>query len=220
MDLQSTQDTLNCWDEVNLCSIQGCLCWWECCNIDIICQQNYGTSNQSIYHKLGRPGLFLQREHTMPKAALKLAAAPSTPPASISETPVAVHKSSIPTTISPLESTEATWPSLIMETQKREAESIIVDKCPQPTELESWKSRFKTEASHSAQYPRAAMLWIGEIEDAQSMDELITSASLTGGPILDFENCHWSLYISHLFTRVHCTHHVVDSQAPWVSSHQ
>ena len=46
----------------------------------------------------GDPELFLQREHTMPKAASKLAAAPSTPPANISKTPAAVHNSSIPTT--------------------------------------------------------------------------------------------------------------------------
>ena len=26
---------------------QKYLCWWKCCYIDIICQQNYGTSNQS-----------------------------------------------------------------------------------------------------------------------------------------------------------------------------
>ena len=38
-------------------------------------------------------GLLVQREHTMPKAASKLAAAPSTPPASISKTPVAEHSS-------------------------------------------------------------------------------------------------------------------------------
>ena len=32
------------------------------------------------------------------------------------------------------------------------------------------------------------MLWIGEVEDAKSIDDLITAASITRRPILDFEN--------------------------------
>ena len=32
------------------------------------------------------------------------------------------------------------------------------------------------------------MLWIGEVEDAGSIDDLITSASEIGRPIPDFEN--------------------------------
>ena len=31
------------------------------------------------------------------------------------------------------------------------------------------------------------MLWIGEVEDAKCIDDLITSASTTGDPIPDFE---------------------------------
>ena len=47
------------------------------------------TSEPAIIHlpQAGSdPELFLQREHTMSKAASKLAAAPSTPPTRISET--------------------------------------------------------------------------------------------------------------------------------------
>ena len=40
---------------------------------------------------------------------------------------------------------------------------------------------FKSEVSHSSQYPRAAVL-------SKSIDDLITSASVTGRPIRDFEN--------------------------------
>ena len=50
--------------------------------------------------------LLLHRQHTMPKAASKLAASPSTPPGSISKTPVAVHSFSISTTSLPIESTQ------------------------------------------------------------------------------------------------------------------
>ena len=32
------------------------------------------------------------------------------------------------------------------------------------------------------------MLWVGEVEDAESIEELITSATTTGDPVLDFEN--------------------------------
>ncbi len=58
------------------------------------------------------------------KAASKLAAAPSWPPASNSKTPVAVHCSTIPTTSSPIESTEAagTVPDCGGPKKKRERE--------------------------------------------------------------------------------------------------
>ena len=37
------------------------------------------------------------------------------------------------------------------------------------------------------------MLWIGEVEDAKSMDELITSATITGRPTPDFENLDFKI---------------------------
>ena len=47
--------------------------------------------------------------------------------------------------------------------------------------------------THSPKIPRVAVLWIGEVEDANSIDDLITSASTLGGPILDenswFQDC-------------------------------
>ena len=47
---------------------------------------------------------------------------------------------------------------------------------------------FKSDVIHSSQYPRAAMLWIGEVEDAKSIDDIITSALINWDPIPDFEN--------------------------------
>ena len=90
-DLQTTQDSLDSWDEVYLNSIQG-----------VSVSESVATSTSSVSRITqpvisyapqvgGDPELFPQREHTMPKAASKLAASPSTPPASISTTPVAVH---------------------------------------------------------------------------------------------------------------------------------
>ena len=51
--------------------------------------------------------------------------------------------------------------------KKRESGAVIIDKWLQRTEFRSWKIRFESEVSHSSQYPRAAVLWIGEVEDDQ-----------------------------------------------------
>ena len=37
------------------------------------------------------------------------------------------------------------------------------------------------------------MLWIGESDDAERIDDLITSASITGRPILDIENLDFKI---------------------------
>ena len=37
------------------------------------------------------------------------------------------------------------------------------------------------------------MLWIGEVEDEKSIDELISSASITGRSIPDFENLDFKI---------------------------
>ena len=54
--------------------------------------------------------------------------------------------------------------------------------------IQKLENSCKSEVSQSSQNSRAALLRIGEVEDAKSIDELITSASVTGDPILDFEN--------------------------------
>ena len=78
--------------------------------------------------------------------------------------------------------------SLIMEDpKKREAVQMTIDNWPQPTEFRSWKIGFKREVSHSSQHPRSAVPWVGEAEDSENIDELITSASVTGAPIPGFE---------------------------------
>ena len=47
-------------------------------------------------------------------------------------------------------------------------------------------------------YPRAAMLWIGEVADAKDIDDLIISASFRGKPMLDFENLDFKIAASRL----------------------
>ena len=128
-----------------------------------------------IHHKLGVTLGCSYIQQTKPKAASILTAVSSTPPASISKTQVAVHNSSIPTTSSPIGSTKVTV--TIPEyggPEKREAEAISTDKWPQPAEFRSSKISFNSEVFHSSQYPRALVQWIVEVQDAKSMDELIT----------------------------------------------
>ena len=127
----------------------------------------------------------------MPTAAPTLAAAPSTPPASNSKAPLAVPISSIPTTSSPIDPTVA-----VLDyggPKKRGAKKFRIDKWPQPVESRSWKISFKSAVSHSSQYPKADMLLIGEVEDAKSIGDLITSATTTGEPISDFENLDFKI---------------------------
>ena len=47
---------------------------------------------------------------------------------------------------------------------------------------------FKSEVSHSWQYPRHAVLKIVKIEDAKRVDDLITSTLTPGDQNPDFEN--------------------------------
>ena len=169
-----------------------CLCWRQCCHTNIIVQQNDGTSYQSPTHyKPGVTPSCFYKESIQCRNQLQILRQLRVPPqARISKTPVAVHNPSFPTTSLPLErSTEATvtiphygWPN------EKEAEVILIDKWARRTEFRSWNISCKSEVSHSWQNSRAAMLRIGEVEETKSIDELITSASVTGDPILDFEN--------------------------------
>ena len=85
-DLQTTQDSLNCWDEVHLNSIQGV-------RVDGSVATSTSSVNRYTERAISHPlqarsdlELFLQRENTMPKSASRFAAAPRTPQARISKT--------------------------------------------------------------------------------------------------------------------------------------
>ena len=70
----------------------------------------------------------------------------------------------VPTTSLPTETSAPTVAVLVCGgPEKREAEAMIIDQWPS----------FNSEVSHSRQYPRATMQWIGEDEDAKSTDDLI-----------------------------------------------
>ena len=155
-DFESTQDSLNNWEEVNLTSVPG-----------VYVVNSVGTSTSSgsrilepaitrLLQSEGDLELVKLREHSMPIAA--------------PNTPVAVHNS-FPTTSLPIESTEATGTDPDYGgPKKREAEQMTVDQWLHPTEFRSWQISFKSEVSQSSQCPRAAKDWIGEVEDAESID--------------------------------------------------
>ena len=135
-DLQTTQDSLISWDEVNINSIQG-VCGEE--SVATWTSSVSSITERAISH-LPQAGcdaqLFQQREHAMPKAASEFVAALSTPPASVSKNLVAVHNSSMPTTSLPNGSTEAAATVLDYGgPKKREEETNIIDKWPQPAEF-------------------------------------------------------------------------------------
>ena len=61
-------------------------------------------------------------------------------------------------------------------------------KCHDSVELQSWKLNFRTEVCMRTAEPQVTMLWITEVEVAKSIDELVTSRSITGEHnFLDFD---------------------------------
>ena len=195
--LQRDRSTVNTWFTVQFGRSEPrfdsrCLCWSICCYIDMDRPQNYRNSCQSPTTSRRRPRALSQGEDTMPKAASKLAAAPSTPPASTSKTPMAGPDSSNPTISWPVEGAEATVTvSDLGGHQKREADGIIFAKGlfnQQILEVGKLVVKFvsKVRSFILRNILRAAMLWIGEVEDAKSVDDFITSACTTGEPFQDF----------------------------------
>ena len=87
----------------------------------------------------------------------------------------------------PIESTDSTMTIPDCgKRKKRQDDATIIDRWLQPTAFRSWTISFKSEVCHSSQHPRAAVL-------SKSIDDLITSASVTGRPIPDFENLDFKI---------------------------
>ena len=63
----------------------------------------------------------------------------------------------------------------------------MIDKWPHPAEFRSGKL-VKREVFRPSQYLRATLLWIREVKNAASIDDLITSASVAGRLISHFKN--------------------------------
>ena len=53
-------------------------------------------------------------------------------------------------------------------------------KIPDSMEFQSWKDNFRIEVSLRTADPQITMLWNKEVEIAKSIDELVTTRSITG----------------------------------------
>ena len=71
--------------------------------------------------------------------------------------------------------------------QQLQISDLHFDKSLHQLRFVCWKIRFKIEVCTCSQYPTEAMLWIKEVEMAESVDDLISSRSVTGTHGPDFE---------------------------------
>ena len=61
------------------------------------------------------------------------------------------------------------------------------DKFTTPGTFACWKIRFKTEVCTCSQFPTLAMLWVKEVELVDSVDDLMSSLSIRGIQMPNFE---------------------------------
>ena len=64
-----------------------------------------------------------------------------------------------------------------------------IGKVPDSVEFQSWKCNFTTEVCLRTADPQVTMLWIKEVEIATSIDELVTSRSITRQPNFPISVC-------------------------------
>ena len=71
--------------------------------------------------------------------------------------------------------------------QRLQLSDLHFDKFLTPATFACWKIRFKTEVCACSQFPTEAMHWIKEVEMADSVDDLISSSSIRGIQMPNFE---------------------------------
>ena len=71
--------------------------------------------------------------------------------------------------------------------QRLQISDLLFDKFPAPATFACWKIRFKTEVCTCSQFPTEAMLWIKEVEMVDSVDDLMSSSSIRGIQMPNFE---------------------------------
>ena len=71
--------------------------------------------------------------------------------------------------------------------QRLQISDLHFDKFPTPATFACWKISFKTEVCTCSQFPTEAMQWIKEVELVDSVDELISSSSIRGISMPNFE---------------------------------
>ena len=71
--------------------------------------------------------------------------------------------------------------------QRLQISDLHFDKFPTPATFACWKIRFKIEVCTCSQFPTDAMLWIKEVEMVDSVDDLMSSSSIRGIQMPNFE---------------------------------
>ena len=71
--------------------------------------------------------------------------------------------------------------------QRLQISDLHFDKFPTPATFACWKIRFKTEVCICSQFPTEAMQWIKEVELVDSVDDLMSSSSIRGVQMPNFE---------------------------------
>ena len=71
--------------------------------------------------------------------------------------------------------------------QRLQILDLHFDKFPTPATFACWKMRFKTEVCTCSQFPAEAMQWIKEVEMVDSVDDLMSSSSIRGIQMPNFE---------------------------------
>ena len=71
--------------------------------------------------------------------------------------------------------------------QRLQISDLHFDKFPTPATFACWKIRFKIEVCTCSQFLTEAMHWIKEVEMVDSVDDLMSSSSITGIQMPNFE---------------------------------
>ena len=71
--------------------------------------------------------------------------------------------------------------------QRLQISDLHFDKFPTPATFACWKIRFKTEVCTCSQFPTEAVQWIKKVELVDSVDELVSSSSIRGISMPNFE---------------------------------
>ena len=74
--------------------------------------------------------------------------------------------------------------------QRLQISDLDFDKLSTPATFACWKIRFKTEVCTCSQFHAEALLWIKEVEMADSVDDLKSSSSIRGTSMPNFEVLH------------------------------
>ena len=90
-------------------------------------------------------------------------------------------------TLNPLYHTGKFSQNGVMEYPRLPISEMHLGKFPEPLEFQSWKFNFKTEKSAESAFLHITMQWIKEVEIVKSTDDLVTSQSIEGQEVSDFE---------------------------------